>query len=68
MSELPAILREIVEACAELPGHLYREEGLAIAILGTLSMPVIVPVGALFYFSIAKEYRDALDEWERLTA
>jgi len=57
-------LYQIVHAWAAAPGLIYQQEGFAFAILFIVLSPIIVPVAALFYFSIPEDKRELLDESE----
>lgn len=68
MSSVRGVLREIVDAWRALPWMVYEEHGFVWAAAATLLSPVIVPIAAVFYFSIPARHRDTLDEWEELAA
>lgn len=59
-----AVLKEIAESIPEAVGQVYRDEGLAVSVVFVLSLPLSVPVAAVFYYSIDREQRELLEESE----
>ena len=55
-------LREILDAWRTLPATLYYEEGFMVAVGFLVVSPILVPLAAVFYFSIPRDQRELLNE------
>lgn len=56
------IIREVLAAWRDVPGILYRRDGLGHAALFVMVSPILIPLAAIFYFSMGRETRELLDE------